>query len=50
MGLFDIFNKKDKAVESNIEYIVPKSLSEYIQTNIFYFSVCKSKDEMKAIS
>lgn len=35
MGLFDIFNKKDKAVESNIEYIVPKSLSEYIQTNIF---------------
>ena len=50
MGLFDIFSKKSKTVKSNIEYIVPKSLSEYILTNMFYFSVCKSKDEMKVIS
>lgn len=41
MGLFDIFNEK-----SNIEYIV----QNHIQTNIFYFTVCKSKDEMKAVS
>lgn len=45
MGLFDIFDEK-----SNIDFFAPKSVSEYIQTNIFYFTVCKSKDEMKAVS
>lgn len=35
---------------TNIQYKVPKLLTDYIKTNTFLFSLCISKEDMKRIS
>lgn len=54
MKLFSLFSKKKTEskplVNPGIQYEVPKSLTEYIKSNIFFFSACKSKEDMQKIS
>jgi hypothetical protein len=48
--ILSIIGKKNINIEKTIEYNVPKTLVDYIKDNIFFFSVCKSKEEMKILS
>lgn len=54
MKLFSLFSKKKveskPSMNTSIQYEVPKSLTEYIKNNIFFFSACNSKEEMQKIS
>lgn len=50
--LFSLLRKNEKSdnTELSISHNVPKNQIEYLKENIFFFSTCKTKEEMKVLS